>query len=363
MIRGSRIKVLTIEPAGKLWGSERALLDLIESASDLDFAVCCPPDSPIEEELRSRKIQCYPYFIASLHQKTRWRRLQAAIGVLRACKEFRPDIIHLNQAGSYRVAVPAARMFGIPIVAHVRMFEDAAYLARTRESKPSVALIAISHSIAGEIGKHAALADVPVEMIYDAYRRRTPVGTPSRDGLRLTCAGRITPSKGQDILLDALSSATEFPGPVECIIAGDGETAYLQELKAREESTGAKIVWTGFIEDLGEILQRSAVLVVPSHHEALGRVIFEAWDAGSVPVVFGGSGGAAEVISASGGGILYSTQTPAALSEAIQTAFALDEHEVACMIGRGRDWLDENCSPSTYGRAIFKVFEEASHKV
>jgi hypothetical protein len=38
--------------------------------------------------------------------------------------------------------------------------------------------------------------------------------------------------------------------------------------------------------------------VCPSHMELLGRVIFEAWDVGAVPVAFSGSGGAAEIVAA-----------------------------------------------------------------
>ena len=39
------------------------------------------------------------------------------------------------------------------------------------------------------------------------------------------------------------------------------------------------------------------VLACPSHREPLGRVVFEAWDAGAVPVVFAGAGEVCERLS------------------------------------------------------------------
>ena len=102
------MRVLIVEPAGELWGSERALLDLIDSAKDLEIAVCCPPSTPLCAELVRRDVRIAPYFVAGLHQKSRWRRAQAALGVIRACMTFRPDVVHLNQSGAYRVALPAA---------------------------------------------------------------------------------------------------------------------------------------------------------------------------------------------------------------------------------------------------------------
>src|ERR1700758_4425205 len=83
---GERVsmRVLVIEPAGQLWGSERALLDMIESVVDVEFTLCCPPDCPLLQELIKRRIRALPYFTAELHRKPRWRRLVATFGVLRA---------------------------------------------------------------------------------------------------------------------------------------------------------------------------------------------------------------------------------------------------------------------------------------
>ena len=70
-------RVLVIEPAGNLWGSERALLDVVDRMP-AEVGVCCPPGRPIIAELDRRSIRVLPYFIYGLHEKGRWTRLMAA---------------------------------------------------------------------------------------------------------------------------------------------------------------------------------------------------------------------------------------------------------------------------------------------
>ena len=121
-------RVLIVEGSGNLWGSERSLLDLLNGMSKLEVAICCPPEMPLNVELKRLHIRTLQYFVFGLHGKSRWHRLWAAIGVLRACLEFRPDVIYLNQSGSYRVVLPAATVLNLPIVGHIRIFEDAAFV-------------------------------------------------------------------------------------------------------------------------------------------------------------------------------------------------------------------------------------------
>lgn len=355
-------RVLIVEPAGNLWGSERALLDLVDAARDLDIAVCCPPGAPLKVELERRRIRTLPWFIAELHRKPRWRRLQAALGVIRACITFRPDVIHLNQSGAYRTALPAASLLNLPVVCHVRIFEDVAYLAE-RISIPQrlKALIAISGAVETEIRRFPTLRTVPVHRIYDAYTRAAGVVGVKQQASRFACVGRITPIKGQDVLLRALQITSLFEGEVEGLIVGDGEVDYVRLLREMEPAKGpVRVTWTGFLADVAPLLQTCRVLVCSSHREPLGRVIFEAWDAGATPVVFAGAGGAAEVVLASGGGLLYAQQTPESLARTLAEALRMSESERSRLVANGRAWMTKHCAPESYGRALAAVLERAS---
>lgn len=355
-------RVLSVDAAGEMWGSERALLDLIDSIRDLEVAICCPPNTPLETELKRRDIRSFPFFIAKLHLKSRWQRLQAALGVLLACLIFRPDVIHINQSGAFRVVLFAATLLNLSVVSHVRIFEDVAYLARQRPKPQRLkALVAISRAIEDEIAKFPALQPIVVRRIYDAYSPTRLESSSKRVRCRVACVGRITPIKGQEILLRALQAADLVNDEVETFIVGDGDPDYVQSLRRSALKSGAaQVSWVGFVTDVAPLLHTCAVLVCPSHREPLGRVIFEAWDAGVVPVVFAGAGGAAEVVRGADGGLIYAEQTPECLARVLSQALRLTTDERMRLISNGRAWLTDNCSPLRCGGAIAVVFAQAA---
>lgn len=356
-------RLLVVEPAGNRWGSERALLDLLDQL-DGEVAVCTPPGRPLEEDLLRRGIPIFTSYVYALHEKSKLHRAQAAIGVLRACLAYRPDVIYLNQSGAFKVARVAARVLRIPVVAHLRIFEDVAYVAQQRpDPRLLVGLIAISGAIEQEVRRHGELDGIPCHTLLDAYARRGERSGPPLPPIqgRLACVGRIAPIKGQDVLVEAMSHLPAHAGPVECIIAGDDDNAFARELKARTAAGGqATCRWIGVVDDAVDLMRTCVGVVAPSHREPLGRVVFEAWDAGAVPVVYSGSGGAAEIITASGGGILYSEQSGPALAAAIERVLSLSKSERASLVGKGRDWLARTCDPGAYAQKVSAIFASAA---
>jgi glycosyltransferase involved in cell wall biosynthesis len=300
-----------------------------------------------------------------LHEKSRWHRLLAAIGVLKACLQFRPDVIYLNQSGSYRTALPAAKLLGLGIVAHVRIFEDAQYLAYLRpDARRLRCVIAISAAVEVEIRRFRQLESIPLYRIYDAFApspKAAPRLPTQASARRIACVGRLVRVKGQDVLLGALRLLRRPDPRVDCVMIGDGDADFILELKQMASDGGITIPvqWLGFVEDVAAVLSTCSVLVCPSHREPLGRVIFEAWDAGAVPVVFSGSGGAAEVVAAADGGVMYHAQEPNALMRALQEALALKPEERARLVRNGRSWMAEHCDPHMYGKAISTVLSRA----
>jgi len=353
-------RALVIEASGNLWGSERALLDLLRAVPMLEVAVCCPPQMPLNSELEKLHIRTLPYYVYGLHEKSKRHRLQAAAGVLRACLEFRPDVIYLNQCGCYKVALPAATLLDLPIVAHVRIFEDAAYLATQSPGPRRLrGIIAISSAVETEIRRFQQLDSIQLHKIYDAYAVRALQNLRSRERSinRIACIGRLVPVKGQDVLVGALSMMKDFQGKMECLFVGDGEERFAQELRqmALAGNPAYSIQWLGFVGDVLSLLLTCSVLICPSHSEPLGRVILEAWDAGAVPVAFSGSGGAAEIVAASEGGILYEQQTPGSLARALRVALELDPEQRNRLVNNGRSWMSENCNPKIYSEALSTI--------
>lgn len=326
----------------------------MDSATAADFAVCCPSGSLLEAELRKRGILCFPWIEADLHLKSRWRRFASAVAILIACCVFVADIIHLNQTGGYRITRVAGYLKRIPIVAHVRLFEDAAYLASCNPSSATLrGIIAVSDAIRSELIRFSVLSNIPIHRIYDAYVPKYSSVHPA-DALavsRIVCVGRIEKNKGHEILVEAARILRQ-----EITIVGDGELNFVEHVKGIAPSY---VSFTGFKHDIKDVLMSCSVLACPSSLESFGRVILEAWDAGLVPVAFAGSGGAAEIISASGGGILYSEQTASSLAEALRTAIKLEPERRHLLVSKGRKWMLRETSPVVAGERIGEVLRSA----
>jgi glycosyltransferase involved in cell wall biosynthesis len=360
-------RALVVEAAGNLWGSERALLDLLKSVSGLEAAVCIPPGRPLKAELEKLKIRTFQYYIYELDKKTKWQRIGAAFGVLLACLRFRPHVIYLNHAGSYKIAVAAAVLLKLPVVVHVRIFEDSAYLGQLNGDVLSRlrAIIAISAAVEAEVRRFMSLDRVPLYRIYDSYVRHSEAAETlpgaGRAG-RIACVGRLVPIKGQDILVRALQDLETLGEAIECLMVGEGDQRFVAQLKqlAADCGVASKIRWLGFVDEVVPLLQSCSILVCPSHREPLGRVIFEAWDAGAVPVVWKESAGAAEIIAAAEGGILYAEQTPESLAQALCVALRLPQEEVVRLVENGRSWMRKQCDPVRYGRAIVDILRTAA---
>jgi glycosyltransferase involved in cell wall biosynthesis len=258
---------------------------------------------------------------------------------------------------------------GLPIVAHVRIFEDAAYLARQSPGPRRLrGIIAISSAVEKEIRRFQQLDSIPLHRIYDAYApavsalQKSPL--PERIVNRVACVGRLVPVKGQDVLVGALRILKDFQGGLECLFVGDGEEKFVKTLRqmALGGNSAYSIQWLGFVSNVISLLLTCSVLVCPSYSEPLGRVIFEGWDAGALPIVFAGSGGAAEIVAAADGGILYDQQTPQSLAMALRKALELDGDARNKLVHNGLLWMSTNCNSEAYGEAISTILRNAASK-
>jgi glycosyltransferase involved in cell wall biosynthesis len=117
-------------------------------------------------------------------------------------------------------------------------------------------------------------------------------------------------------LIDAVPKLrSEFPN-IRVIIVGDGELR--PELEAQAERLGIQdvVVFTGFRNDVAELLELFDVFVMPSTMEGLGTSILDAL-AARKPVVATRTGGIPEIIEDGRTGYLVQPKDAAALADAI----------------------------------------------
>jgi glycosyltransferase involved in cell wall biosynthesis len=201
--------------------------------------------------------------------------------------------------------------------------------------------------------------------LYDLYSRtqkgRDAAMTEAQRNAPVICVARLEEQKGQTILLEALAylrgngieRRAQFVGSPR---AGSDYGARLGQ-RAIELGVSDLVEWIGEVPDPIGLVRAASVLVLPAREEALGRVVFEAWDAGTVPIAWSGSGGPAEVIEASGGGLLYESQTGESLAQSIEHALALSNEERSAYVARGRAWIESNTDPDRYAAEMNRVFE------
>jgi len=253
-----------------LWGSERALLDLLGAVPMLDVAVCCPPKVPLNSELEKLHIRTLPYYVYGLHEKSKRHRLQAAAGVVRACLEFRPDIIYLNQCVAIKCL--AGNTVGFADRGARPHIRGCGLSCKTKPRPRRLrGIIAISSAVETEIRRFQQLDSSSfIEfMTRTLLRCRASELAPQGRIVNRLLRRATVPVKGQDVLVGALCILEDFEGGLECLFVGDGERSFVQELRrtALHGNAASSIRWLGFVGDVLSLLQTCSVLVCPSHSE------------------------------------------------------------------------------------------------
>jgi glycosyltransferase involved in cell wall biosynthesis len=124
---------------------------------------------------------------------------------------------------------------------------------------------------------------------------------PAHGPLRVGYIGRLTYNKGVHVIAQAAKELAE-PDLFAFSVAGDGDAAYLDELKT--DFAGTPAAFLGWISP-ADFFENIDVLLVPSlWREPFGRVCIEAFAAG-VPVMASNIGGLAEVVKEGYNGFLF----------------------------------------------------------
>lgn len=365
-------RVLILEPAGNLWGSERFLLDFLKSAptSSWEIGVCCPPKSLIIESLAALPVKVFPNFISHLHEGGRGQRLKAALNLLKTALAFKPQVIFVNQAGATRIALFVGRLLRIPVITHVQLAEDVDYVMALQASARNLPKIVCDSEYIrqlfpdsqGQLSKRLVTMYSPYVPQYDWLQASETVV--ASETPKFSCVARLAKVKGQDVLLRAVDVLKRQGTEVKVTFVGsatanDNFDVELKEL-AQTLDVADQVVWAGFQKEVFPFMNGCAAQIICSHVEPLGRVIFEAWDAGIVPVAWKGSGGAAEVTLDSGGGLLYEHQDAQDLAQALLKAVALLPAERQRMVEQGRQWLFDHCDPKKYAEQMLNLCQEVS---
>lgn len=147
-----------------------------------------------------------------------------------------------------------------------------------------------------------------------APRATLPVRRPNGN-LCFGFLGRLHPIKGVDLLIRSFLCLPQ--GRAELLIAGQGTTDYVRELKRMSEGC-SNVRWLGFVQP-ATLFDQVDVLAVPSlWREAAGRVVLESM-AHHVPVIGSCRGGIPEQMG-EGTGWVFDPDEPGALTRTLRRA-------------------------------------------
>jgi glycosyltransferase involved in cell wall biosynthesis len=159
-----------------------------------------------------------------------------------------------------------------------------------------------------------------------------------RDGgpLRVLNVSRLTPPKGNAVLLEALARLRDRGVAAQVIVAGDGVRREALERLAKELGVGDRVSFLGAIgqDRVIEELARADVFCLPSFAEGVPVVLMEAM-AMETPVVASAVMGVPELVEDGTSGLLVPPGRPDAVADAL-AALAADPGRRATLGREGR---------------------------
>jgi len=264
--------------------------------------------------------------------------------------EEKIDLVHVHVIKNYWPAVIASKLAGRSVVLSQHLFRNFSrstkWLMRFADK-----VICVSEAVKRDLLKATRIPEDKIEVIHNGVdlERFSPKINPYRireefnirdDEKVIGCIGRMGCKGQKEILLAMRSLINEFPN-LKLLLVGDypikGEPYYEWIDKF---GLNGKVLFTGFREDIPEILSCLDIMVFLPELEAFGLAILEAM-AMSKPVIATRVGGIPEIIQENVNGILIPPKDIQAIVRSI--VYLLRNTEEAKRIGmNARDNVEKN---------------------
>jgi len=276
----------------------------------------------------------------------------------------------------------AARRAGIPIVAVSRGWTWENLKVRAYEALDRVNLRFVDHVVAVSDGqgtrvRHAGVPSTRMSVIRNAARLNAFAEPDPEFGDKLRglfpadsplspivlAAGRLSPEKGFDVLLEAVPSILRRHPNARFVLFGEGAERAKLEARVSELGLTGRFALPGFSAELDRFLPWADVIVLPSYTEGLPNVALEASAAG-VPIVATAVGGTPEVVADGATGLLVPSGQPVAMAAALNRL--LDSGELRQSMGdaghrRMREQFTFEAQAERY-RALFEKLIAAKRR-
>jgi glycosyltransferase involved in cell wall biosynthesis len=255
-------------------------------------------------------------------------------------RRHRPSIVHTHLVHADFHGLPAAKLARVPVLASTKHgfnpFRSSRAFAVADRTIGRLARIhiAISNGLADYLARTEGFAASEFDVVHYGVDPGPEPELYAGDVPRLAVIGRLVPIKGHAVLLEAVAAVRRTLPSLEVEIAGAGPLD--AELRARAQELGLEksVRFLGQIPSVTELMERAAVVVVPSLGEGFGMVALEAMERGRA-VVASATGGLSEIVADGETGVLVPAGDVDALAEGI-LSLAADLPRALEMGSRGR---------------------------
>jgi glycosyltransferase involved in cell wall biosynthesis len=188
-------------------------------------------------------------------------------------------------------------------------------------------LICQSEDMAGSLMRYARVGRERIAVINNPVDPGCP-GADRRHGARdkktyhILAAGKLTPQKGFDLLLEAFSSMTLKN--VELTVLGQGPEERRLKHAAGRLGVAGRVHFEGFSRDIGKYMKEADLFVLSSRYEGFPNVLLEAGNCGLPVVAFACPGGIRDIIVEGVNGLTVGPGDVAGLAEAMSRGLRSD---------------------------------------
>ncbi|MDP6355874.1 MAG: glycosyltransferase family 4 protein [Planctomycetota bacterium] len=325
-------RILYVSAVSEIGGAEKSLLDILDclDRSRFEPAVVLPGDGPLKDEILKRRIQPADVRIQRFKKTLNPFKLgkypaswQVGIRELgREMDRFESDLVHANGDMAQLFAYPAAERRGLPLIWHVRDLTPNR-LFRWKLGQHVHQVIAISSAVR-EMLLSTGVPEDRVKLILNGidttpFEALPPVETSC---LRVGMIAHLYPWKGHKDFLQMAALVKAAIPEAEFVIAGEDllndQAWYKDELHQLRKELGLDeaVDFAGHVQDVPALINKLALLVVPSHGEPFGRCLVEGMASGR-PVIAWNTGGPTEILTEGSTGKLIEPYDIDALAEAV----------------------------------------------
>lgn len=302
------LRILEIITPSRIGGAEVYVTGFYKAAREMGAQVTlfCPQGRPFIEYARERGIGAVTW---KTHGKI---DPYTVFQLARLIRCERADVVHTHLSTASLLGAIAAKMAGVPSVAHVHGLNSATCF------QYSTAIIAVSDAVKS----HLCLQGIKPEKIHVVHNGVDLShfsGNPfphTPHAPTFGVFGRLSPEKGQRVAIEALFLVTREHPNARLMIVGDGKDRDDLIISAKALGIEANVEFAGFQPDIREFMARCDAVIVPSVREGFGLAAVEAMAMGK-PVVASAVGGLPEIVVENKTGFLIPPSNPQALSDAL----------------------------------------------